>query len=993
VTTAPTKADCSDAVVGSTTWDPFRKAVDTTGFVNKLNNAMPQPNNYETGDGLNTAGIRWTRTLHGSDNLFGIGDPLTERKQINVKIDHNFSQKERMNVSMQYEHSGGDDYYMLWPDTWMGANFRHPQTWTAQMTSTLTSNMVNEGIFGYSVTGGNNISPLKNPNNQGAIQDFYNMSANGVPVIPQLGVAPPPGFSGVDFRFNQPMGNRGIWPAYQTDKTPLWTLADNLSWTHGAHAFKFGIEGRLARSLGKTDGGFGNAATQVRPIGGDTPLAPIAANAITATNVPGLGGNNAGGNNLRLRNLLDYLSGSLSSVNQFYFLQSASDTTWQDIRTAETRALDYHQNSYDFFIKDDWKIRKDLTLNLGVRYEKYGVPFIEHGLTVAPQGGGYALFGISGHDGFTNWMNPGPVGPGEGVSDPALLTTLQFVGPGSPNASTSVWRDDRNNWGPAVGFAWQLPFFGEGKTSVRGGYQITYQGTVQVNTLDSAIGNAPGTTNQQAFAGDASNPYLDLAKVMTTYTPVPVTVQPMQAIPIGATGVSFNAYDPNYVSPYVQNYTFSVTRNVRSNLTVDVRYVGNIAVKQNKSINLNSSNFLYNGLKEQFDSIRAGGEAPLLDQMLAGINITGAGAIGTPAGGTAASQMRAFANFNTNLANGNYSAVAGTLATLSYTTALNPSLPVVPNGQTVGTALRNSGLFPSNFIQANPQFTNATYNTNLGHSNYQSMEVQTTFRPIQGVTWQGTYTFSKNLGTPGTFTNPVDRSVDGYQLIGNNPFHQFRSNGAIELPVGPNKLVLGNSSGVLARIVEHWETNFIYNLATGIPTTIPGATTLYANGRPDEVSPFPYDLKGNIWDDGAASGSYFPAGTFGNVPDPQCANVGGPAPTGALLTFHNLCTLQALTDAKTGTIILQNAQPGKQGTMGVGKLQIAGTWTLDANIGKRFRISESKSLQLRVDATNILNHPSPVAPSLALGGNTPFGSFNNKSTNARVFQGQLRFSF
>jgi hypothetical protein len=53
-----------------------------------------------------------------------------------------------------------------------------------------------------------------------------------------------------------------------------------------------------------------------------------------------------------------------------------------------------------------------------------------------------------------------------------------------------------------------------------------------------------------------------------------------------------------------------VTRNVRSNLTVDVRYVGNIAVKQNKSINLNSSNFLYNGLKEQFDSIRAGGEAP-----------------------------------------------------------------------------------------------------------------------------------------------------------------------------------------------------------------------------------------------------------------------------------------------------------------------------------------------------------------------------------------------
>ena len=69
-------------------------AVDTTGFVAKLNNAMPLPNNYEIGDGLNTAGVRWMRTLRGSDNLFGIGEN-TQRKQFNVKMDHNFSQNER----------------------------------------------------------------------------------------------------------------------------------------------------------------------------------------------------------------------------------------------------------------------------------------------------------------------------------------------------------------------------------------------------------------------------------------------------------------------------------------------------------------------------------------------------------------------------------------------------------------------------------------------------------------------------------------------------------------------------------------------------------------------------------------------------------------------------------------------------------------------------------------------------------------------------------
>ena len=32
---------------------------------------------------------------------------------------------------------------------------------------------------------------------------------------------------------------------------------------------------------------------------------------------------------------------------------------------------------------------------------------------------------------------------------------------------------DRNNFGPAIGFAWQVPWFGEGKTTVRGGYQVT----------------------------------------------------------------------------------------------------------------------------------------------------------------------------------------------------------------------------------------------------------------------------------------------------------------------------------------------------------------------------------------------------------------------------------------------------------------------------------------------------------------------------------------
>src|SRR5262249_61423973 len=101
---------------------------------------------------------------------------------------------------------------------------------------------------------------------------------------------------------------------------------------------------------------------------------------------------------------------------------------------------------------------------------------------VAPVGGGTAAFGVSGRS-FSNWFRPG---------ERDALTTYEFVGPNSPNPGKSLWNSDRNNFGPAIGFAWQVPWFGKGKTTVRGGYQITYQGGGRSLDLDIALGYAPG---------------------------------------------------------------------------------------------------------------------------------------------------------------------------------------------------------------------------------------------------------------------------------------------------------------------------------------------------------------------------------------------------------------------------------------------------------------------------------------------------------------------
>ena len=212
-------------------------------------------------------------------------------------------------------------------------------------------------------------------------------------------------------------------------------------------------------------------------------------------------------------------------------------------------------------------------------------------------------------------------------------------------------------------------------------------------------------------------------------------------------------YDPNFVSPYVQNLTFSVTRTLTKNLTLDVRYVGTLARKQAyTSFNLNAANFRSNGLKDAFDVVRAGGESPLLNSIFAGQTVNGQTFNGTNAG----AQLRASTTFANNLANGNYAGVAGSLNTAFPTAcAANPS--VVNQG---GGVLRCNG-FPENFVVANPQFSNVTYNTNLASNNYHSVQTQLTVRPYHGVSAQATWTWSKNLGIQNCCTGPANGGNPG----------------------------------------------------------------------------------------------------------------------------------------------------------------------------------------------------------------------------------------
>jgi hypothetical protein len=977
----PTAADCSGAQVQpNTNWDPNRRAMDSTGFVKKTLDATPLPNNYDIGDGLNTAGYRWVRNeKSGSESIFqmdadGLGRPdMLARKQINLKVDHNFNTMHKLSGTYTYEHSFGTANFEALPTGFRGNRFRRPQLLAVNFTSTLSSNLLNEFRTGLRRTGGNSFNGLTDPELGKAAQEFF-PTYNGIPTYIGLGTG--------QMNFQGSFLNS---TSTYNDVTTQWSWADSLSWTKSKHSYKFGVEIRRGYSYGQ-DAGVGTTSIP-RVTGGDAPNAAIPSTAINSTNQPGLAGTSTTGNNGRMRNMMSFLAGSINQITQFYYMQDPKNLDFfEDYRTFPSRIRDTHRNEFSAFVKDDWKLTSSLTLNLGVRWDWYGSIYDGFGMMPLPTNGPEAIFGVSGR-GWEGFWNPGIRGE---------QTVFEYVGKNSPNPNKSFFPNDWNNFGPAVGFAWQVPWFGAGKTTVRGGYQVTFNGLPSFNSLTQTQ-VTPGSTLAATYSGDSgANAYLDLTKVQA-YVPVPQIIKPMQPVPLTDRTQQVYIPQPGLVNPYVQNLTLSVTRSVRSNMTVDVRYLGTLGRKQwNAQLQINQPNFLTNGLKEAFDAVRAGGESQLLNQMFNGINIagTGYGPVGTTTGGvlqTAGRHLRNDTRFRSALANGDYSTLANTLDLLNYNNGApgNAALPAIPGGVN-GAVLRYNG-FPENFIRTNPQFGQAHMLASSNTNNYHSMSAAFTMRPVHGINLQSTYTWSKNFGVFGevgrTFTDPRDRHAD-YALLPDNNTHDFRTNGTFALPIGPNKLLFGNTSGTLARFIENWSTSWIVNLNSGSPINIAGRNSLYANGTPDIVGPF--DVKGKVnFAQGSASGTYFMGGELVQVADPQCANV---------TTTDNLrtaCTLLAVASSKTQQFLLQNPAPGVRGTLAFVSAESPGRWRFDANVAKSVRLSESKSLQFRMDITNVFNHPEPSGALLNINA-ANFGLItgaNAKTTLHRQLQAQLKFEF
>jgi hypothetical protein len=1119
------------------TWDLRRPNNDATGYIARILQLMPTADNFSisgSGDGLNTGANRYLRHRSGSASLnsqFGVANSAADqnnRKSINLKLDHNFNKSHR--ISMQWSYEMDDNVGTSaapWDGGLNGSILRRPIVFTLNGTSTLSASLVNEARFGY-----NTNRTWNNP--AWANQSDADTTAKAKTFLLQGGNDPVSGLmTPIIYNPGTIAGGVMAYGGFDVGSiSPVWDYADTIRWTHAKHSFSFGGEYRRPLTTGFNASGYATS-TPGNPTGAPaqdlndiTKFTAELPNLIQTTRT----------NSVTLLNLL---SGSVATANTGYWIEGYSDLAtgqWKNttrVKDVVPTADDVyghqfrHQvsNEWSFFAKDDYKIHKYLTLNLGVRYDINMSPYLGKGLTNRLLDDGVGLYGparpLTG-DLLANWMVPGDASTGNGLylagygsnpggpvcavgvvnpagipasnCNPSLQSQIEFVGPETPNPKEHLI-PQKGRVSPAIGFAWQLPWFGEGKTTMRGGFQRTYGGagatfaggllsgpgggdffSATINTSDPAISSIL-TTGGPAGVGRA----LVLADLpmLVPGTPTRPPQAPLPIVSLNATGtggsaISYSMYAPNWVLPYTDNWTLSVTRNISRNYTVDLRFVDTIGQKQAGalgpfsspgSLNLNQVNVYHN--KELYDALvrtRAGLNDPLFDQMLIGLNlnptVAGYGAIGTNVtssvsinGGPATNvsiQQRGSAHirraFAGALANGDFATVMQNLYNFQ---AVNSQLQALPSGVTsmVGRTLRNgcdriaNGLtngftttdgiaitprcFAENYLVTNPSFGTANISYNFGRSNYQSGQVQFTARPVQGVSIQGTYSLSKTMVMPGSgYTDPLNRRLDYGESL-NSIGQEFRANSTVELPMGPNKLLFGNSSGWVARAIERWETSFILVIPEGALRSIVGPNTMYANGRPNIVGPWDNPKGHAEWQ--GATGTYFGSpNPYTLYTDPQCTNgsLVQQAPTSTATADpggFNLatgtgntssCTLRGLgkiVDAGTqgafvdssGTSILpllETPLPGQQGNLGAMTMHTVGRWTLDASASKSFRISESKALALRIDSLNILNHlndgdPAGLANTNSLAPSTNFGQITGKLGANRTFQASLRFTF
>jgi hypothetical protein len=465
------------------------------------------------------------------NNWFGSGSSQSFNDQFDIKVDHRFNEKNLIGVkySYQYSHGKGLDCFKNFTDPCQGG-----PGWT------------NAHLFAINDTHTFNPSLLLNVT-LGFTRGVWHIDAyNPHGVSDPLGTLGFPsylqsnGFTGVPAIYISTYSNNGS-TSTGTDPYGNYRLGQDtgqlsatLDKVHGAHEFKFGIDGRLH---------------QINYIQTNAPVGIFSFDEGGSAACPGVNDPNYGNTGIAFCGgdaMASFLMGTMNG-NSYYEIQFRPATT---------------NYQYGLFGQDNWKVNQKLTLNLGLRYD-----------VTLPR---------TDRLNRQNWFDPNAPSPLNGgkplsFTDPITQqpVTRQLLGGEvfvTPNQRTN-YVTDWSNFQPRVGFAYQFA----PKMVVRGGYGIYYgqsrSGVTGVVPY-GAQGFNQSTGVITTYQNDLATPYLHLSNPYPSglIQPAGNTLGLMNDVGFGANGPLRTAAANR--TPYEQSWSFGIEREMPGNILINAEYIG-----------------------------------------------------------------------------------------------------------------------------------------------------------------------------------------------------------------------------------------------------------------------------------------------------------------------------------------------------------------------------------------------------------------------------------
>jgi len=709
--------------------DPQRLGLDPT--IQRLIGVSPLPNNFTVGDGLNTAGYTFP--------------PGEEERQMDfvTRIDHTINARNAafLRYSKGYQDTNCDQVNAgepFFPGLACLVNTkRSPYNWAGNYRWSGSGSIVNELVVGQNHFTFDFLNPSADPT-------LYTLT--GPVLVPE------------DFT----VGNLRTIDTFQ--------VVDNLSWQRGRHALKFGanmrfqkhtdIRGSVAGANVAPTVGFGTGNATVDPATFGIPT-----NIETANDRPAL------------QSSINFLLGRVNTITQGFVQDGSSYAPGGTVFNFAARF-----NEIDFYAQDTWKVRPNLTVDAGLRWEAKLAP-----------------------------TNP----------DDLISIPNQSLAVGNPNSNTLRWStgslydDDWNNLAPSIGVAWDPR--GGGASVIRGNYRLAFD---RINTFvlsSNIFQSIPGITTQVVNNGFGQAG----GRLRDGLPSLQPTVSPTDFLQPPATGSgSIRVVDPNLQTPITHAWAISYQKQIFKQSLIEIAYVGRRAEHLFGAYNVNQAEIRSNGFVDAFNVVKAGGESGLMNQLLLPDTRRNAGESGS------AMVRRLFA------ANLSQNSVAALAASLGSRIQSGRSIPEL------------AGL-GSYFFFPYPQFLGGVNVIDSeDYSRYHALEMKFERRFANGYSYLVGYTFSRSKDTRSY--DPAFTVVSGAnnQSASSTPFdiynrdlnyalsdfdrpHVLQAQAVWELPFGQGRRLAGNVSRAMDLLVGGWTLSGQMVAQSGRPMTVyAGSNTL-----------------------------------------------------------------------------------------------------------------------------------------------------------------------